>query len=100
MTVETRSFLDDKGVRWEVREINDPTLSLIPARQLRRPEFAGGWLLFTSALGGRRRLAPVPGSWHESSDEQMRLWCRIAMDAAPRRSAPADVVVESSLTGG
>jgi hypothetical protein len=85
--VETRSFHDDDGVRWEVREINDPTLAIIPARQLRRPEFALGWLLFTSDMGGRRRLAPVPGLWHESSDSELRAWCRQAMDAQPLRPA-------------
>ena len=69
-----RSFFDEDGVRWEVREICDPALSLIPARQLRRPEFANGWLLFTTDDGRRRRLAPYPSDWHASSDGELRSW--------------------------
>lgn len=73
-----RSFLDDDGVRWEVREISDPTLSIIPLRQLRYPEFAKGWLLFTTDDGRRRRLAPFPEDWYASSDAELRNWCRQA----------------------
>lgn len=85
--VETRSFLDDDGVRWEVREINDLSHAVIPTRQLHRPEFAGGWLLFTSALGARRRLAPVPGLWTDATEALLRSWCGGAMDASNQRSS-------------
>jgi hypothetical protein len=85
VTVETRSFLDENGVRWEVREICDPSLAIIPRHQLRRPEFAAGWLLFTSDGGGRRRFAPYPAGWHETSDGELRDWCHQAMDAVPVR---------------
>ena len=74
-----RSFLDDNGVRWEVREICDRALAIVPARHLRHPEFADGWLLFTTDDGQRRRLAPYPRNWHASSDGELQSLCRVAL---------------------
>lgn len=77
-----RSFRDETGVEWEVREISDPTLSVVPRRLLRHPAFGDGWLLFTSD-GERRRLAPYPADWHALSERELCSWCRKAQ-LAPR----------------
>jgi hypothetical protein len=75
------SFLDDSERRWEVREICEP---LLPERSdlLARPEFAAGWLLFSSGAE-RRRLAPLPPGWREAPESQLRRWCA---EAFPARS--------------
>ena len=39
-----RTFVDDKGTLWEVREIHVPTMSIIPRRFLPHPEYADGWV--------------------------------------------------------
>lgn len=83
-----RSFLDDNGVRWEVREICDRALAIVPARHLRRPEFADGWLLFTADDGRRRRLAPYPRDWHASSDGELRSLCNHALVVGMLPSPP------------
>lgn len=57
-------FCDAHGVRWTVSEIarlefSEQLISLLP-----HPERRGGWLLFESDGGERRRLSPVPNEWH------------------------------------
>ena len=96
---DIRSFLDDDGVRWEVREICDRSLALIPARQLRHPEFANGWLLFTTDDGRRRRLAPYPEGWHSSSDVELRTLCRVALVAGLPLSLLPDASGSRELQG-
>lgn len=79
-----RRFQDDVGIEWEVREICDPTLSVVPQRLLRQPAFGNGWLLFTCGTE-RRRLAPYPTDWHGLSEYELQCWCRRAQPAqAPR----------------
>jgi hypothetical protein len=56
-------FSDTEGLRWTVSEIprldySERLMSLLP-----HPERRGGWLLFESSEGERRRLAPVPLEW-------------------------------------
>jgi hypothetical protein len=56
-------FNDRDGERWTVSEIarlqfSDRLMSLMP-----HPERRGGWLLFESDRGERRRLAPIPDNW-------------------------------------
>ena len=56
-------FSDGDGVRWTVSEIarlnfSERLISLLP-----HPERRGGWLLFESDRGERRRLAPIPVEW-------------------------------------
>ena len=56
-------FSDTDGVRWTVSEIarfdfSEKLISLLP-----HPERRGGWLLFESDRGERRRLAPIPLEW-------------------------------------
>jgi hypothetical protein len=71
-------FTDDAARAWEVREIRQPILE-DPHLRFLPPEFAQGWLLFTSD-GERRRLAPLPPGWQLAGDDLMRRWCR---DASP-----------------
>lgn len=75
------TFLDERECLWEVREIREP---LLPERRelLARPEFSGGWLLFSSALE-RRRLAPLPPGWRVAPPAQLRRWCADASPARP-----------------
>lgn len=86
-----REFCDARGITWIVWEVQ-PTLAerrrtrvpIPPNEKERRlgapvrvpvPErFADGWLVFKTA-GERRRLAPIPGSWAEGGEDQLRLWC-------------------------
>jgi hypothetical protein len=81
LTGNVCTFLDESECLWEVREIREP---LLPERSqlLARPEFSGGWLLFSSALE-RRRLAPLPPGWRAAPPAQLRRWCA---DASPARS--------------
>jgi len=56
-------FRDADGARWTVSEIprldfSERLISLLP-----HPERRGGWLLFESDRGDRRRLAPIPPEW-------------------------------------
>jgi hypothetical protein len=56
-------FTGAAGVRWTVIEVarmefSERLMSLLP-----HPERRGGWLLFESDRGDRRRLAPVPENW-------------------------------------
>ena len=57
-----RTFVDEGGKEWEVREINVPALAVVPRRLLPHPEYAEGWLLF-SCGEERRRIAPFPADW-------------------------------------
>jgi hypothetical protein len=74
-------FVDETERDWEVREIREPILS--ERRHLFiRPEYANGWLLFTSGEE-RRRLAPLPPGWRFATQDQLRAWCREAIPARP-----------------
>ena len=77
---EVGTFVDESEREWEVREIREP---LLPERAelLARPEFSGGWLLFSSGEE-RRRLAPLPPGWRQAPASQLRRWCA---DASPAR---------------
>ena len=77
-----RTFVDDKGTLWEVREIHVPTLSIVPRRFLPHPEYADGWLLFCSPTE-RRRIAPLPQDWEELEITELARWCE---RAAPVRA--------------
>ena len=74
-------FVDDAERGWEVREIRDPVL-LDRRNGFVRPEYANGWLLFTSGEE-RRRLAPLPPGWRFATQQQLRVWCREATPARP-----------------
>jgi hypothetical protein len=85
-TVLPREFTDSVGMTWTVREITPgpmpPKLSALLGGDRRR----GGWLLFLSASGEKRRLGPVPIDWAALSDGDLEGHCRRARRAPP---APA-----------
>ena len=81
-----RIFVDEQGTEWEVREIHVPHLSVVPRHLLPHPEYAEGWLLFTSE-SQRRRIAPFPADWLSLPADELARCCRCAV---PARSAPDD----------
>lgn len=78
-----RSFEDAGGSQWEVREIHVPSLSIVPRKYLRQPEYADGWLLFTCG-GERRRLAPCPSGWQLAAASDLATWCEQAVRVVMR----------------
>ena len=81
-----REFVDSIGTTWSVREIAPgpmpPKLEHLLGEDRRR----GGWLLFLSATGEKRRLAPVPDGWAALSGADLEGWCMRARRVPP---APA-----------
>jgi hypothetical protein len=63
----TRSFTDAVGVEWAVREIGSPKMSQTLAKLLEHDRRSGGWLVFESNDGEKRRLAPYPPDWRTVS---------------------------------
>ena len=86
MQEATRTFVDDAGDEWEVREIREATMSIVPRRHLPHPEYADGWLLFSSRTE-RRRIAPFPTDWQMLSDGELARWCARAVPARWRYQA-------------
>ena len=82
-----RVFLDDVGIRWEVREIRDSSLAglsgLIP-----HAELAPGWLFFSSE-SERRQVAPYPPDWFTLSPFELGRLCRRAASVRRRRTSTA-----------
>jgi hypothetical protein len=60
-------FTDSSGVMWTVSEITRLDFSERLIALLPHPERRGGWLLFESEQGDRRRLTPVPPAWRDLS---------------------------------
>ena len=60
-------FVDSSGKLWTVSEIARLDFSETLMAMLPHPERRGGWLLFESEGGERRRLAPVPNEWRQLS---------------------------------
>jgi hypothetical protein len=81
-----RAFTDSLGATWTVREIKPgpmpPKLSQLLGEDRRR----GGWLLFVSEQGEKRRLAPVPDAWAALSPQDLEGHCMRARRVPP---APA-----------
>jgi hypothetical protein len=78
-----REFTDSVGTTWTVREIAPgpmpPKLEQLLGEDRRR----GGWLLFLSDKGEKRRLAPVPDGWAGLSNADLEAWCMRARRAPP-----------------
>jgi hypothetical protein len=85
----SRTFLDTVGLEWTVREIGSPTLSKALARILENDRRRGGWLVFESIDGDKRRLAPYPPDWRTMSAFEIERWCMraAAVPPAPARRA-------------
>ena len=84
--VHSREFLDTVGVAWTVREIGSPELTGAMARVLEHDRRKGGWLVFVSADGEKRRLAPYPPDRRTMSTFEIERWCMRATQVPP---APA-----------
>ena len=84
--ITTRSFTDTVGVTWTVREIGTPTLTGTLDKLLETERRRGGWLVFESSEGDKRRLAPYPAVWRTVSTFELERWC---MKAARLPPAPA-----------
>jgi len=82
----SRTFIDSVGVEWTVQEIATPELSETLARILEHDRRLGGWLVFESADGEKRRLAPYPPDWRTMSAFEIERWCMRAIKVPP---APA-----------
>jgi hypothetical protein len=82
----SRTFLDNVGVEWSVREIASPAMTATLQRLMAHDRRRGGWLVFESADGDKRRLAPYPPDWRALSNFELARWC---MRATPVPPAPA-----------
>lgn len=81
-----RSFVDSVGVTWTVREISTPSLSGALAKLLENDRRRGGWLVFESDEGEKRRLTPYPPDWRTMTAFEIERWCMRATKVPP---APA-----------
>ena len=84
--ITSRSFTDSVGVDWSVREIASPTLTRTLAKVLEADRRRGGWLVFESSEGDKRRLSPYPLDWRTVSTFELERWCMKATRVPP---APA-----------
>lgn len=84
--IASRTFTDAVGVEWTVREIGSPSLAGTLAKVLERDRRRGGWLVFESADGDKRRLVPYPPDWRTVSLFELERWCMRATRVPP---APA-----------
>lgn len=82
----SREFTDSVGLAWTVREIASPALSGAMAKVLDRDRRHGGWLVFESNEGEKRRLTPYPPDWRTMSVFEIERWCMKATHVPP---APA-----------
>ena len=49
------------------------------ARTVVTAGYENGWLCFESEEGEKRRLVPVPDTWHTAEPDRLWLWCRAAV---------------------
>jgi hypothetical protein len=84
--VFSRVFVDAVGLEWTVREIASPTLTGAMAKLLANERRKGGWLVFESSEGEKRRLTPYPPDWRTMSAFEIERWCMRATRVPP---APA-----------
>lgn len=78
-----REFVDDAGTAWTVLEVANPGFSERLAALFPHPERRGGWLLFESEAGEKRRLSPYPGEWRRLAREALPGLCVNATPAGP-----------------
>ena len=91
-----RIFSDQDGTEWQVWQVTPavrvyqerrraerrssghaeaPVLERRSYEDRRRGDIQHGWLCFDNG-GERRRLYPVPGTWEECSEDQLRMLLR------------------------
>ena len=86
----SRTFVDTVGVEWTAREIAGPELTGRLATLLEHDRRRGGWLVFESADGEKRRLAPYPLDWRTITDYELERWCMRAVRVPPAPSRRAE----------
>ena len=86
----SRTFRDMVGVEWTAREIAGPELTGKLATLLEHDRRRGGWLVFESAEGEKRRLVPYPPDWRTISDFELERWCMRAARVPPAPSRRAE----------
>ncbi|HEY2065971.1 MAG TPA: hypothetical protein VGG84_08410 [Gemmatimonadaceae bacterium] len=86
----SRTFVDSVGVEWTAREIAGPELTGKLATLLEHDRRRGGWLVFESADGEKRRLVPYPLDWRTISDFELERWCMRAVRVPPAPSRRAE----------
>jgi hypothetical protein len=92
---EPLTFTDTVGVTWTVREITPSPMPRKLLQMLGEDRRRGGWLLFWSDEGEKRRLSPVPQNWDRLSRFEIERWCMRATRVPPapaRRAADRDPV--------
>ncbi|MEP6730146.1 MAG: hypothetical protein ABJE10_05895 [bacterium] len=87
--VYSRSFVDTVGLGWTVREIASPSMTGTLAKLLEHDRRKSGWLVFESAEGEKRRLAPYPPDWRTMSAFEIERWCMKATTVPPAPSRRA-----------
>jgi hypothetical protein len=80
---QPREFADSLGVTWTVREITPGPMPPKLRQLLGDDRRLGGWLLFISGKGERRRLTPVPAGWASLSDIELETCCTRAQRVPP-----------------
>jgi hypothetical protein len=71
----SRTFVDNVGVEWTVREVVVSAMTANLEKLLKHDRRRGGWLVFESADGEKRRLAPYPPDWRTISPFELARWC-------------------------
>jgi hypothetical protein len=79
-----RTFTDSAGLTWDVFEVHRASKKLGAVSA----GLEGGWLAFACGDQKRRR-APLPADWADSTDEELALLCEAARQSRPPRY-PAD----------
>jgi len=82
----SRTFTDAVGVEWTVRDIGSPKMTQTLAKLLEHERRRGGWLVFESSEGGKRRLAPYPPDWRTCSNFELERWCMKATRVPPAQA--------------
>lgn len=78
-----RAFTDSLGAAWTVREIVPGPMPEKLGQLLGEDRRRGGWLLFLSGRGEKRRLAPVPRGWAGLTDAELEACCMRARRVPP-----------------
>jgi hypothetical protein len=69
-----------------VREITRPAMTPALSRLFAHDRRKGGWLVFESTDGEKRRLSPYPPDWRSMTHFEIERWCMRATRVPP---APA-----------
>ena len=86
----SRAFVDNVGVEWTVREVVVSAMTANLAKLLKHDRRRGGWLVFESADGEKRRLAPYPPDWRTISPFELARWCMRGTRVPPGEARRAE----------